>query len=94
MTGEIEHGVWAIIDCVQRTLQEYGGGARIQYLSCMEKQEGPTPCAQKHVHRFNGGLCVARMDRHGSKSYEHQLGVCTKSARQRFRTQDVSFIER
>ena len=34
----------------------------------MEKQEGPTPCAQKCVHKFNVGLCVEQMDRHGSKS--------------------------
>ena len=94
MTGEIEHGVWAIADRVQRTLQECGGGAGIKYLSRMEKQEGPTPCARKRVHKFNVGLCVARMDRHGSESYEHQSGVCTKSARQRFRTQDLRFVER
>jgi hypothetical protein len=53
-------------------------------LSRMEKREGPTPCVPKRIHKFNVGLCVAQMDRHGSKSYEHQSGVCTKSVRRRF----------
>ena len=52
---------------IQRTLQWCGGGAGIEYLSRMEKLEGPTPCMQKHVHEFNVSLCVARMDRHGSE---------------------------
>ena len=60
----------------------------------MEKLEGPTPWARERIHKYNVGLCVARMDRHGSKSYEHQSGVCTKSARRRFQTQDISFVER
>ena len=30
----------------------------IKYLSCMEKREGPTPCARKRVHEFIMGLCV------------------------------------
>ena len=53
---------------VQRTLQGCRDGAGIEYLSHMEKQVGPTPCAQKCVHEFNVGLCVTRMDRQGSKS--------------------------
>ena len=61
----------------------------------MEKLEGPTQWAREHIHKFNVGLCVARMDRHGSKSYEHLSGVCTsKSTRRRFQTQDISFVER
>jgi len=37
---------------------------------------------------------VWRMDRHRSESNERQSGVCTKSARRRFRTQDLRFVER
>ena len=44
---------------IQQTLQECGGGGGIKYLSYMEKQEGPTPCAQKRIHEFIMGLCVA-----------------------------------
>ncbi len=37
---------------------------------------------------------VWRMDRHRSESNERQSGVCTKSAKRRFRTQDLRFVER
>jgi hypothetical protein len=53
---------------VQRTSQGCGGGAGIKYLSHMERQLGPTPCARKRVHKFNVGLCVEQIDRHSSES--------------------------
>ena len=53
---------------VRRTLIGCGVGAGIEYLSRMEKRVGLTPCARKGVQESNVGLCVARMDRHGSES--------------------------
>jgi hypothetical protein len=53
---------------IQHTLQGCGCGAGIKYLSRIEEQVGPTPCARKRVHEFNVGLCVAQMDIHRNKS--------------------------
>jgi hypothetical protein len=70
-----------------------GGGAGIKYLSCMEKRVGPTH-AHKNAYMNSIWAYVWQMDRHRSKSNEGLLGVCTKSARQRFWTQDLCFVER
>jgi hypothetical protein len=47
----------------------------------------------KARHEFNMGLCVANGQTQERK-YERQSGFFTKSARRRFRTQDLCFVER
>jgi len=50
--------------------------------------------AHESTHTNSLWAFVWRMDRHRSKRNEHQSGVCTKSARRRFRTQYLCFVER
>jgi hypothetical protein len=42
------------------------------YLSCTEKREDPTPCAQERIQKSHLGLCAAQMERHNS----NRMNVC------------------
>jgi len=94
MTGEISRAFGRLETTIQRTLQECGGGAGIKYLSHMGRNKKAPLHARKSVYTNSLWAYVWQMDRHRSESNKCQSGVCTKSARRRFRTQDLRFVER
>jgi hypothetical protein len=57
------------------------------------RNEYAPPMGAKARHEFNMGSCVVNGQTREQK-YERQSGVFTKSARRRFRTQYLRFVER